>query len=91
MTDEMKEFLLVWTGILIMVGIVSKLVHNLYTKTLFSLIAKHTGDSLALVLFWVGWLFLLLLIYNIVMNLYIYEGWRWRVEDKIKELEEEKE
>ena len=89
MTDEMKEFLLVWGLILIVVGIVTKFVHGLYQTTVFNYVAMHLGPSLASSLFWISWTLFLLLTYSFIAKLLIYNDWHWRVKGKIKELEDE--
>ncbi|MDD3487980.1 MAG: hypothetical protein PHH35_01375 [Candidatus Pacebacteria bacterium] len=89
MRDEMKEFLFVWIGILAIVGLVSKFVHGLYIRTVLSFLEKYMDTSLAMTLFWIGWLFFLLLVYNIYVNITLYDNWDWE-KNKIKDWEEKR-
>lgn len=68
MDDEWKEFLLVWSIILIVIGVVTFYLKKLYFLKVHSFIAQIGGTSLSVSIFWVGWIGFLLFLYTWYVN-----------------------
>jgi hypothetical protein len=72
MKIEMKEIFLVWGAIIVILSILTRLIYGLYMRTVFEYLSNWLGSSLAITLFWAGWVLALIKAIDVVMNWCIF-------------------
>ncbi|MDD3098495.1 MAG: hypothetical protein PHU82_01545 [Candidatus Pacebacteria bacterium] len=68
-----KEVVLVWGAIILFLSVLTKLAYNLYLAQIFQYVSRYTGNSLALMLFFIGWAIFIIFVLNALLNWCIYK------------------
>jgi hypothetical protein len=72
MKIEKKEIVVIWGAIIVVLYVLTRAVYSFFMKVIFDYLSGYFGPSLASALFWVGWILVLIKVFDIVIKWCIF-------------------